>query len=318
MTTTGDAEHGERPGPPGGGGPAPYEERAVDLRDKRRLGLAAFGDPDGFTVFWFHGTPGARRQVPPAAIEFAGANGLRLVGLERPGVGWSTAHLYRHMADWADDVAQVADVVGADRFGVVGLSGGGPYVLACAAKLPERVVAAAVLGGVAPTRGRDAADGGLVALTRPFEPVLATLRWPLSTALDLTIRNVLTPVADQAADLYTRFGPASDRAVLSRPEMRATLIGDLLNASGDQFKAIVDDVVLFGRHWGFDLGEIEVPVYFWHGDADAFVPLAHGERMAAAVRNGVLNFRPGDGHLATLDAGRDALELILGQARAGE
>ena len=45
---------------------------------------------------------------------------------------------------------------------VIGLSGGGPYTLACAAAMPDRVVAAGVLGGVAPIRGADAISGGLM------------------------------------------------------------------------------------------------------------------------------------------------------------
>ena len=45
---------------------------------------------------------------------------------------------------------------------VVGLSGGGPYTLGCAAAMPDRVVAAGVIGGVAPTIGSDAILGGLM------------------------------------------------------------------------------------------------------------------------------------------------------------
>ena len=86
--------------------------------------------------------------------------------------------------------------------------------------------------------------------------------------------------------------------------LMATLVGDLRNAAGDQFKAIIFDVVLFGRHWGFELADIEVPVWFWHGDADFFVPLSHGEAMADTVEGAVLHFRPGAGHLATLEMTR--------------
>jgi pimeloyl-ACP methyl ester carboxylesterase len=295
--------------------PEPFDEQRVELPDGRHLGLAHFGDPDGFAVLWFHGTPGARRQIPPAAIEHAEASGVRIVGMERPGVGWSSPHRYERMADWATDVGHVADMLPADRFGVIGLSGGGPYTLACAALMPDRVVGAAVLGGVAPTHGPDAPVGGLAALARPFNGVLSAISGPFTTVLDLAVRNVLLPVSEQAAGLYVRFGPEADRAVLGRPEMMATLVGDLRNAAADQFKAIIFDVVLFGRDWGFQLTDIQVPVWFWHGDADFFVPLSHGEAMAASVEGAVLHFRPGAGHLATLDGGVEALELILAAAK---
>ena len=108
---------------------------------------------------------------------------MRLIGIDRPGVGDSTAHLYPSLLAWADDIALVADRLGVGRFGLIGLSGGGPYVLACARALPERVVAGAVLGGVAPTHGPGAPEGGLVRFAARFEPLLARtctsrLEWP--------------------------------------------------------------------------------------------------------------------------------------------
>jgi len=54
------------------------------------------------------------------------------------------------VADEAADVAALADELGFDRFGVTGGSGGGPHVLACAALIPDRVVRAICIVGVAP------------------------------------------------------------------------------------------------------------------------------------------------------------------------
>ena len=123
-------------------------EGTVELSDGRSIGLAEYGVPDGDAIFWFHGTPGGRRQIPPLARRFALDRGIRLIGVERPGVGSSTPYLHDSVAASANDIQQIADRLNIDRFGLVGLSGGGPYVLACAHELPERVVAGAVLGGV--------------------------------------------------------------------------------------------------------------------------------------------------------------------------
>src|SRR4051794_21728963 len=111
--------------------PVPVHEGTVTLADGRRLGYASYGDQDGDTVFWFHGTPGARRQISPDVNDIADRRGVRVIILERPGVGESTPHLYDRVIDWAGDVEEVADHFGADRFALAGLSGGGPYVLAC-------------------------------------------------------------------------------------------------------------------------------------------------------------------------------------------
>ena len=161
----------------------PREEGTVAVAADRRLGVAELGPRDGKPVFWFHGTPGARRQVPPAARRGADELGARVIGVERPGTGSSTGHLYPDIRAFADDIAVVADELGVDRFGVIGLSGGGPYVLACAEAFPDRVVGAVVLGGVAPTVGDDASGGGPVDLTRRLRLLIGVTRLPLALVL---------------------------------------------------------------------------------------------------------------------------------------
>lgn len=109
---------------------------ASNLPGGRRLGYAEFGDPSGDPVLWFHGAPGGRRQLPLLGRRAAEKLKLRVVLLGRPGSGLSDPHPYDAIADWATDVTHVADALGAERLAVVGLSGGGPYALACAAVPP--------------------------------------------------------------------------------------------------------------------------------------------------------------------------------------
>ena len=104
----------------------PQIEGSVAVGDGRRIGFAEFGDPQGRAVFWLHGTPGARRQIPLEARRWAGENGVRLLGLDRPGVGSSTPYRYSDVLGFASDLRVVADNLGIDRFAVIGLSGGGP------------------------------------------------------------------------------------------------------------------------------------------------------------------------------------------------
>src|SRR4029077_15715468 len=168
----------------------PLVEGTLPVAGGRRLGYAEFGDPHGALVLWFHGTPGARRQVPPVGRQAAQDLGLRLVCVERPGVGDSTDHIYACLADWAADIRFVADQLGHERFMVVGLSGGGPYALACAHKLGARVVAVALLGSLVPTPGEDAIAEGLVALSRRFNGLLSLLRRPLGIGLWAFVRTM--------------------------------------------------------------------------------------------------------------------------------
>src|ERR1700712_517506 len=158
----------------------PRLEGTITLSNGRRLGFAEFGSARGRAVLWLHGTPGARRQIPEPARIAASELGVRLIGVDRPGVGSSTPHLYDQIVDFAADLQDLVDRLDIADFGLIGLSGGGPYVLAGAHEMPDRVRAAVVLGGVAPSVGPEAASGGIVSLAAKFQPALSALREPLS------------------------------------------------------------------------------------------------------------------------------------------
>src|SRR5262245_34579931 len=102
----------------------PNREGTVAVAPDRCLGFAEFGDPEGRPVIWLHGTPGARRQIPPDAPAAARARGFRIIAVERPGTGLSTRHRYRSFRDFAADLARFAEAQGLGAFAVVGLSGG--------------------------------------------------------------------------------------------------------------------------------------------------------------------------------------------------
>ena len=148
-----------------------------------------------------------------------------MISIERPGAGWSTPHLYRTIRDWADDVGEFCDALALDRFACVGLSGGGPYTLACAHELPERVVVAGVLGGIGPTVGPEAAPGYTRALGY-LGPLLRTFAEPGSWVV-ARILDSLRPSLDTLGPLYGRYGPRSDRPVLPNPRMMEVFLDAL-------------------------------------------------------------------------------------------
>ena len=288
----------------------PRLEGTLRLADGRDIGFAEYGAPDGRPVLWFHGTPGGRRQIPAAARVAAAELGVRLVALERPGIGASTPHLYRSVLGWAEDVGELADRLGFGSFACIGLSGGGPYVLACAGLHPQRMAAGAVLGGVAPARGVDAVSGGLVGGIAPLGPFVAAARLPLGLAV-WGVMQLLMPARSLVFDAYIGMSPEGDRRVFRRPEMREMFIDDIVRAGRRQLHAPVADLVLFTRDWEFSLRDVQVPIRFWHGDADRIVPLAHAEHMAALVPDSALRVRHGESHLGSLDAAEEILTTLL-------
>ena len=175
----------------------PKLEGNIAVGDDRQIGFAEFGDPQGRAIFWLHGTPGARRQIPMEARVYAEQQKIRLIGVDRPGIGSSTPNQYDTVFAFADDLRTIADTLGIDKMEVIGLSGGGPYTLACAAAMPDRVVAAGVLGGVAPAQGADAIGGGVMALGSVVAPVLQVAGAPIRLAASGLIR-LIRPVAEPA------------------------------------------------------------------------------------------------------------------------
>jgi pimeloyl-ACP methyl ester carboxylesterase len=288
----------------------PRLEGAVEVARDRYLGFAEFGCRHGRPAIWMHGTPGARRQVPEVARVTAAELDLRIIGIDRPGVGGSTPHRYSSMLESSVDFERVLDELGVDEFVMVGLSGGGPYVLACAHAMPDRCKAAGILGGVAPTVGPDAADGGVVDLARRYSTVLNRVHTPLAFAV-MTGAYLLRPVAGHTLRLYAITSPPGDREVFAKPEMRAMFVDDLLIAGKRGIRAPAYDVLLFGRDWGFSVRDVDVPVHWWHGDADHIVPLRHGEHVVSLLPDAEFHLRTEESHLGTLGIADEILGTLM-------
>jgi len=290
----------------------PRLEGSVAVRGGRRLGFASFGSPHGQPVVWMHGTPGARRQIPVEARAIADREGLRIIGVDRPGIGSSTPYLYQDLYEWTADLELLADALGLGSMRMIGLSGGGPYVLAAAAALPDRVKKVAVLGGVAPTVGDDAVGGGPMALAKALRPVLSAGRVPIGLTMTGLVRLV-RPLASPALDLYAVMQPEGDKQLLARPEFKAMFLDDLVWGSRKQITAPLADLLLFTKDWGFRLADVHVPVLWWHGDADHIVPHRHGEHAVSRLPHATMITLEGESHLGGLGVAEEILQGLLSE-----
>lgn len=288
----------------------PKIEGSVAVGNNRRIGFAEFGSATGRAFFWLHGTPGARRQIPTEARAFGEEQKVRIIGIDRPGVGSSTPHRYDSVADFAPDLLQVADTLGIDKFAVIGLSGGGPYTLAVANAAPDRVVVAGVLGGVAPTVGPDSISGGATQFATLTAPLLQVAGAPIGRALS-SIISIARPVAIPAISVYGRLSPQGDRELLARPEFRAMFLDDLLHGGARRAEAPFADAIVFARDWGFRVSDVDVPVRWWHGDKDHIIPFSHGEHMVNLLPDATLYTMHGESHLGGLGMATEVLTELL-------
>ncbi|MFE1909081.1 alpha/beta fold hydrolase [Streptomyces gardneri] len=286
----------------------------VRTDDGRVLVAEEWGSPSGAPVMLFHGTPGTRlgTLLPGIAAQYPG---FRFLAYDRPGYGESGRAAGRRVADAARDAAAVADAFGVERFAVVGRSGGGPHALACAALLPERVRAAAVLVGLAPP---DAAALDWYAGMTPFnvrEYGLARAhldgRDPGGLERDLADRAVVLrrdPVRlldDLRADLSPH-----DLPVVEDPRVRTVLLRTYREALRVSHHGWLDDCLAFVRPWGFDVASVASPVLLWHGLDDAFSPVAHTRWLAGRIPGAELALVPDAGHFAAQLALPDVLRWL--------
>ncbi|MCK2217465.1 alpha/beta hydrolase [Actinomadura sp. ATCC 31491] len=275
--------------------------RELDLRldDGRTLhvydtGPAEGGDA-GLTVLWHHGTPNI--GLPPAPLfPHSDRLGVRWISYDRPGYGASTPLPGRDLASAAAHAVQVADALGVGRFAVMGHSGGGAYALACAALLPERVVAAVSVSGPAPydAPGLDWFAGmcpsGQASLRAAREGRAAKERHEAESGYD---PEMFTP-ADHAAlgGDWSWFGEVVGPAVAGGPG------------------GAIDDDLSYVAPWGCDPSRVAVPVLLLHGAEDRVIPAAHGGWLSRACPDAELRLLPEDGHISVLRAAPAALEWL--------
>lgn len=263
----------------------------------RRLDVELSGPDDGRPLIFHNGTPSAGRMFAPL-VEQGAERGVRHIAYSRPGYCDSERDAGRTVADCAGDVAAIADELGIERFFTVGVSGGGPHALACAAVLPERTMAAATLAGVAPfnAQGLDWVAGMGKENVEEFGTASAGEE-ELSTYLQAERAAMLQ---SSAANLHAALGDLLsdvDREVLSG-EFAGYLATNVKAALKHGIAGWLDDDLAFLADWGFDLGAITVPVTIWQGEQDRFVPSAHGRWLAEHVQGAKPRLLAEHGHLS--------------------
>jgi pimeloyl-ACP methyl ester carboxylesterase len=268
------------------------------MPDGRALDVWVEGEPTRGTLLFIFGTPSS--GLPSRAeIRETAARGLQLVTWSRPGYGDSTRQPGRSVADLVPDAVAILDALDVDRAWVAGWSGGGPHALACAALVPDRVIAAASLAGLAPY-GADGLDWLAGMGAENIEEFNAALEGP-EALIDFKERAWPIFRDVTGAEVGAAFGDLVDHvdlATTADPEFGEDLAALLREGLRSGYWGWFDDDMAFTRPWGFDLASIRGPVHIWQGAHDRMVPFAHGEWLARHVGGAVPHLFPGHGHLS--------------------
>ena len=273
------------------------ETNFLTLKSGRQLCYGDYGDPNGRPVMYFHGWPSSRLQgfvMEELCLE----KGIRLIAPDRPGVGKSDLEPNRKLMNWPPLVEELADHIGWKKFAVMGVSGGGPYAVAAAAALPERVEQVAVVCGAPPLakfpdRSEMMWPYRALLRIRPYAPflipgILKMSHWisqyppdepPMSWVMKWTSDADREAMGESDFELVTR----SFREGISPGTAGVQLDGDVYTSD-----------------WGIDFEKISVPIEFWHGEEDKNIPYSMVKEYASWIPHSKMHSFPGEGHYSII------------------
>jgi pimeloyl-ACP methyl ester carboxylesterase len=264
------------------------------LPDGRRLVYEQSGVPDGQPLLFLHGFTASRLTRHPDASQTTGQR-VRLITFDRPGIGGSSFQPRRSLLGLAGDVERLLDELELERVSVLGHSAGGPYALALALAMPDRLDSVGVACGFAPMDRPGATDD--------MKPDMAKGVRLLGRAPWLA-RVFVAPLPGQyrrdAARAFERqFGrglPLADRAALERPELHQLLLDAAVEATAGGARGLATDARLTFTSWGFDPAAVQLPIRLYYGADDVITPPQMGRYLEATLPNGMLTVFPGEGH----------------------
>jgi len=272
-------------------------DTTIHLRDGRRVAILEIGKSAGFPLFHFHGNGSSRLEVLTVQA-VAESLGVRLICPDRPGIGGSDERQGYRLLDWPDDVVEMADQLGIERFAVEGFSGGAPFALACAYKIPHRLLAC---GLISPATGPFLQQAGSFAL-RSGIWMLVHVPWLVRALFRLSMQINGSGEASSEKKLVragARLG-AADQQVLEHESIRKAFA----QATAESFRQAADaaakDGLVYSQPWGIAFETITFePLFLWQGEQDRVMPAAAARLLAHALPHCTATFYPTDGHLST-------------------
>jgi pimeloyl-ACP methyl ester carboxylesterase len=287
-------------------------EGSVRLDDGRTLAYRASGNPSGPAVLFFHGWPGSRLDFLPNEATATDA-GLRVIAIDRPGIGRSDHQPGRALADWPADVAALADSLGISDFSVMGFSFGAPYARICAHRLGDRVRRIDLVSALGPMGAAET----LKRLPGATRYGLGAARISPSLAIPMA---AMTARAARRGDLVRRLAasmPPPDAAVLERGDVGAGLGASLAECFRQGVRPAAWDGVAVARGKEPPPAELGRPTILWHGALDRNDPVEMARDQERALPRGRGVYFEREGHLVFFSRIAEILDEIARDVGSG-
>ena len=278
----------------------------LTLADGRRLSWREFGLPDGEPVLYFHGGGSTSLEAGIFHRE-AVQRGLRLIATDRPGAGGSSLRPGRPVAAYSDDLTELLDALGVDRFACFGESNGGMVTLAVAATLPARVLGAVPINPTVPwfdpvARRVSSRSAAVAYRLLTYAPRLLAVVDGYAAHRTPGVRPALPPRSE--------VGPSD---LIGPPPGIEPDVGEFhLRAMGERAgsAALLAELRWAGADWGFDHYSVSVPLDVFCGAYDLQAPFA----LVLADRNDARFHSFSFGHVGFShpDARRRIVDVVAG------
>ena len=256
-----------------------------------KIGITEFGDPNGEPVLYFHGFPGSRNDGNLFEFNSLGkASNTRIIGIDRPGIGISEFQPGRRLLDWPKTVIAIADSLNLRKFSILGISGGGPYALACANAIPERLLSVSIISSMGPFTYQESMSGKAMLIPKQIAPIRRLFAWGIMAGAKKNPEKLKANI--------TKTLPKEDLEYLSLPGKMDNLIEVFKECFRQGLKGYLHEAKLYRRNWGFRIPDIKTNVNLWHGTIDQNVSMELARRIASEIQDCKSTFIENEGHFS--------------------
>ncbi len=281
-----------------------------ETRQGTRLAFHEYGNPGGHPIFFYHGTGS---HVHGMLLHKPGLkHGFRIIAPDRPGVAQSDFRPGWTIFEYARDIADLADHLGIGSFGAVGISGGGPTLMASAFTIPDRLNCVVALACAMPVYSNPDMLKRLGATDRFYARLgsrlpLGLFKIPFSV---LGMMQKLLKSPRSFAKMFASSLCDADKAIFALPEFQYLFMRDFQELFRHGSKGPAYDAQTVYKEWGFDLSDIDIHIEVFQGTEDMFVPMIFSEFLKKTAKDVRLNRVKGQGHFCHVVYGYQMLGKV--------
>ena len=285
------------------------QQSKIVLKDGRQLTYCDQGNPQGKQVLLLHGTPGYSlywNQLPGFS---EACQHFRFISVDRRGYGTSDYMKGNTFLNYVDDIDELMNHLQIDQAIVMGVSGGGPYALACGYKIPARVKQVVIVSSAGPS-GVKEIENSISSTNRMVNKIARNFPWLMKLNMRLLISWQIKNSTEYLQKMSYKLS-GSDKEAINRTDVQEILKDMYLNSYQKTWKGYARDVILQANDWGFDLSQIKPEVIIFQANEDTSSPPAVGEYLSKTIPNSQLFSYDNAGHLWQLTHLSEILSKII-------